>query len=812
MIAPYFFDALGVLRTLELLQANRYYGAELFFTHVVDYGYSKTLDEALTQWGGEEAVLRAVVRVVRRERPEMIISRFRGNRLDGHGHHQAAGLIAQQAFDAAADPDRFPEQIAGGLRPWQPKKLYLSNHRPARRPGDKDLATLVVDAGVYDPLLGRSYAQIAGEGLGYQRSQGTAKRARPAGPYRRYYHLAKTSLPGYAAQWEASFVDGLESSILGMAQLAGAPVPAWLNAGLSQMHTAVEAAVSAFDAHAPGKTTLPLAEGLTATRSLLEHVARSSLLADAKDQLEFLLVRKEKQFQKALSQALGLDMEVAVVPDGMRTGPFAAFTTLPTFNHAIPGQTFDARIRVVNRSGVDVIPVQAVLSVPPGWGATASPVSQAWLKENGEMTVRFRVQVPDNAEPTRPYWHRESIEEAVYTIGDKAHFTYPFPPPPVWGVVRLSVAGVTFAVQEPLRVTRYDPQMGGVRHALTVVPAISVRFPVAHGVLPIGQREYEVSVVVRSNVKDAVQGTVRLNLPAGWRSVPASRPFSFDKEDEEATFGFKVVPAFDVHEDAYTIEAVASYVGKAYTEGFITVAAPDVGRFNLYRAAKHVLRGVDVNVAAGLRVGYVMGSGDEIPQSLAQLGVYPVMLGPSDLASADLNPYDTIILGVRAYAVRPDVVRYNGRLLDYVKNGGVLIVQYQTPEYDNNYGPYPYTQTRRPEEVSEEDAAITILDPQNPIFQKPNKITTKDFDGWVEQRGSKFLKTWDPRYKALLECHDQGQSPQKGGMLYAEYGRGVYLYSAYAWYRQLPHGVPGAFRIYANMMSLGKSRASAGDN
>lgn len=813
LIAPFFFDALGVLRTLELLQSNRYYGADLFFTHVVDYGFSKTLDEALRQWGGEEAVLRAVVRVVRRERPDIVMSRFRGDSRDGHGHHQAAGLIAQQVFDAAADSNRFPEQIAEGLRPWQPKKLYVNNLRRAFWPEDQERATLVVDTGLYDPLLGRSYAQIAGEGIGYQRSQGLAGRARPVGTYHRYYQLAKTALPGYAAQREDTFFDGMDTSIPGIAQLAGAQAPAWLSTGLGQMHTAVEAAVGKFDARAPEKTVPSLAAGLTATRKLLERVERASLAVDATDQIQFLLARKEQQFQKALSQALGLHVAVAVDPDELPTGRFAALTTLPTFNHAIPGQNFSAHIRVVNRSSVDVTPTQAALSVPSGWSATASPVpNQTPLRDNGEMMARFRVQVAANAEPTRPYWHRASIQEAIYTIDPQAHFTYPFPPPPVWGVVQLSVAGVAFAVKAPLRVTRRDPLTGTVRPALTVVPAISVRIPAAHGVLPIDKRDYDMSVVVRSNVKGPAQGTVRLNLPAGWSSVPASLPFSFDKEDEEGSFGFEVKPASDVHQKAYTIGAIASYEGKEYAEGFVTVTAPDVDRFNLYRAAKHDLRVVDVNVAAGLRVGYVMGSGDDIPQSLAQLGVQPTMLGPMDLATANLHPYDTIILGVRAYAVRPDVKTHNGRLLDYVKNGGVLIVQYQTPEYDHNYGPYPYSQTKRPEEVSEEDAVVTILEPQHPIFQVPNQITTRDFDGWVEQRGSKFLKAWDPRYQALLECHDTGQKPQQGGMLYAEYGKGVYIYSAYAWYRQLPHGVPGAFRLFANMISLGKRHATAGDN
>ena len=366
-------------------------------------------------------------------------------------------------------------------------------------------------------------------------------------------------------------------------------------------------------------------------------------------------------------------------------------------------------------------------------------------------------------------------------------FTYPLPPPPVWGVARLSASGVAFTVTEPLRITRRDPRTGPSHPALAVVPAISVRFPVAQGVLPIGKQDYEAPVIVRSNVKGPAQGEVRLKLPAGWSSAPASHTFAFANEDEEAAFDFTVQPAADVRQEVYAIEAVATYEGKTYAEGFVTVSAPDVGRFNFYRPARHELRGVDVKIAADLRVGYVMGSGDDIPQSLALLGVQPDMLSPADL-TADLKQYDTIILGVRAYAARPDVKTYNGLLLDYVKNGGVLIVQYQTQEFDHNYGPYPYSQTRRPEEVSEEDAIVTILEPAHPIFQSPNLITTRDFDGWVEQRGSKFMKEWDARYTALLECHDQGQAPQRGGMLYAEYGKGVYIYAAYAWYRQLPHG------------------------
>ena len=811
LIAPFFFDALGIFRTLELLESDRYYGAKQFFSRVVDYGFSKTLDEALVKWGGEENVLRDVVRVVRRERPDVIIARFRGDPHDGHGNHQTAGLMAQLVFEAAGDPNRFPEQIAEGLRPWQPKKLYMNNIRPDFRPEDKDAWTLVVNSGDYDPILGRSYVQISRHGLSLQRSQGPAGHPQPAGPYRTYYRMLRAAQPGYSPERENSFLEGLDTSIAGIASHAGHNPPAWLVAGLKNISDAVEAAFAQFDPRALEKTAKPLTEGLQATRKLIREVTGSSLGDAARDHILFLLNRKEKQFQAALENALALDFEALIEPDELPTGPFAEFATVTTFNHAIPGQSFAARVRLVNRSWLEVRPTGVEIRVPPGWSATPETVELKPLGYNDVMSVRFRVQVANNAEPTRPYWHRDSIEEAVYKIEKPEQHTYPFPTPVAWGMVKLEVLGTPIEMKQSLRVTLREAQYGTIRPPLAVVPAITVRFPVEQGIIPVGRSQYRISVVVHSSVKGQVEGTVRLRLPMGWGSTPESAGFSFAKEDEEAPFDFLLSIPAGFQEQTYTIQAVATHNGREYTEGYVTVTARDLGRFNLYRAAKHNVRGVDVKVAQSLRLGYVMGSGDDIPQSLELLGIRPDMLGPADLAATDLDRYDAIILGVRAYAVRPDVKTYNGRLLQYVKNGGVLIVQYQTPEYDNNYGPYPYSMTQSPEEVSEEDSPITILEAQNPVFNQPNKITLRDFEGWVEERGSKFLKSWDPRYAPLLETHDKNQQPQKGGMVYARYGKGVYIYTAYAWYRQLPHAVPGAFRIYANMISLRKTLPAQGE-
>jgi hypothetical protein len=267
---------------------------------------------------------------------------------------------------------------------------------------------------------------------------------------------------------------------------------------------------------------------------------------------------------------------------------------------------------------------------------------------------------------------------------------------------------------------------------------------------------------------------------------------------------FQVTPR-NLKEQPYQITAMAEYGGHHYTEGYEVTGYPTLRPYYLYKPATYKTSGVDVKVAPGLKIGYVMGSGDDVPSSLEHLGIKVSFLAPADIASGDLGKYDVILFGVRTYAAREDLRTYNNRILDYVKNGGVLIVQYNTPEFDHNFGPYPYTMGSNPEEVTDEASKVDILAPSNPVFNWPNKISEKDFSGWVEERGSKWMKSWDAHYEALLETHDEGQPPQKGGFLYTKYGKGIYIYNAYAFYRELPEGVPGAYRIMANMISLAKN-------
>jgi hypothetical protein len=310
--------------------------------------------------------------------------------------------------------------------------------------------------------------------------------------------------------------------------------------------------------------------------------------------------------------------------------------------------------------------------------------------------------------------------------------------------------------------------------------------------------------VVHSNVKGPAKGALKLELPSGWRSTPESAEFSTSQEGDDLSVTFQVTPGH-LAEKSYEITAVASYSGKSYREGYQLTGYNGLRPYFLFTSSTYRTTGVDVRVAPGLKVGYIMGSGDDVPASLEHLGIKVSFLTAGDLAGGDLSKYDVIILGVRTYAVRDDLRTYNNRLLDYVKNGGVVIVEYNTPEYDHNYGPYPYVMSNNPEEVTDESSKVDILAPSNPVFNWPNKISENDFRGWAEERGSKWMQSWDSHYEALLSTQDPDQAPQKGGLLYAKYGKGIYIYNAYAFYRQLPEGVPGAYRIFANMMSLPKN-------
>ncbi len=797
LIGPELYDALGILRTEELLASGRYYSVDQFFTRVTDFGFSKRIDETLEHWGREN-VLRDMVRVVRMYRPEVIVSRFHGKARDGHGNHQTAGLMSPEVFRAAADPTRFPEHFAEGLRPWQVKKLYFSVR-------ENEPATLKFDVGEYDTLLGRSYREVAREGLSHQRSQGAGQVRAPSGSAFSAVQLVETVVP--KVETERSVFDGLDITLPGMAKLAGTSVN--LTTELTELQTQVDEALKKFDARQPWHVAPHMVSGLRTTRSLIEKVRGAQIEATAKDQLLFLLGNKETEFVDATNKALGIAMEVLVDTERAADGGGQfSFQPRETFGVAIPGQQFTLTASVVNRSQVKVEPVELTLRVPKGWRVSTLGNDVRPLGYNERASAKFEVAVSNDAEYTRPYWSRASeFRDHLYTIDKPEHLNLPFAPPDVIGVFTYRVDGLTFTRTQPAQTVFVDRPRGEQRRLLTVAPAISVAVSPGIGVIPVeaAQPTYTVRVNVLNNVKGAASGNVRLRPPDGWTVSPAQSSFTLTHEKEVQSFTFRVSIPRITPGTNYKVQAVAEYNGQEYTEGYQVIAQRDLEPRHLYRPAMVELRGVDVKVAPGLKVGYVMGVGDEIPKALEQIGVNVQMLGPQDLAAANLDQFDAIIVGIRASAVRDDYKAHNRRLLDYVEKGGNLIVQYQTQEFDAApYGPHPSKLTPRAEEVSEEDAKVEILDPANPIFNWPNKITAAEFDGWVEERGSKFMTTWDERYRPLLVSNDREQAPQRGGMLQSQYGRGTYTYAAYAFYRQLPAGVAGAYRLFANMISLRK--------
>jgi LmbE family N-acetylglucosaminyl deacetylase len=794
LIGPELYDALGMLRTEELLAAGRYYGVDQMFTRVADFGFSKRLDETLAYWG-REVVLGDVVHAIRMYRPDILISRYHGTPRDGHGHHQAAGLVSIEAFKAAADPNRFPEHLQEGLLPWRVKKLYLGVRE------SEPIATLNIDVGAYNPLVGKSYREIARDGLSQQRSQGAGRvRAAPGSSLSRVM-LADSAIP--KVENAQSLFDGIDTTLLGIAQLAGATsfLPA-----LTEISHHVEAALSKLDALQPWGVASELAAGTKATRALIEKVKASSLEAATKGHVLFLLGNKEQEFNDAMHKALGLVMEVLVDPERASEGSASFSAPRATFQVAIPGQRFALTLRVTNRSPVQLERGEAGMARPQGWEVIEKTPASDLPVNNSTLRAQFEVQVPDNAAYTRPHWSRANEwRDHIYQIHTPQYLHLPFAPPELFGVFSYEVEGVRFVLSRPVQTVYMDPPWGEQRRLLTVAPAINIAIAPRVRVVPIAAAptSVSVSVTVANNVKGDAAGKVTLRLPDGWTATPAEHNFTFTHEGATSNFSFTVSVPPAATDTEYKIHAVAEYGGRTYTEGYQIIAHRELEPRHLYRPATMEVRGMDVQVAPNLSVGYVMGVGDEVPQALAQIGVQVTMLGANDLANGDLDQFDAIIIGIRALAVRHDLKTYGRRLLDYTARGGNLIYQYQTQEFDAApYGPYPYKLTARPEEVSEEDAKVTILAPAHPVFHWPNTITEADFHGWVVERGSKWMTTWDERYTPLLESHDRQQPPQQGGLLYAQYGQGTFVYAAYAFYRQLPAGVQGGYRLFANLISL----------
>jgi LmbE family N-acetylglucosaminyl deacetylase len=795
------FDVLGVLRTLELTASDRYYGVEQRFTRVADFGFSKSADETFQKWNGHEVALADIVRVIRTFRPDVLVSRFQGSSRDGHGNHQASGTVTREAFRAAADPNKFPEQIKEGLLPWQAKKFYFDNVCPFRsNECAPENYTVKLPTGEKDSLLGMSYAQFAMEGLKHQLSQGAGGWSIDAGPHYSFYRLVDSVLPPTAGKdgHERDFFDGIDTSLPGLASRLGsdeAKVP-WLRAELVRLASDVEAAKKSETQEA---AATPLLDGLQQVTALIARVSSEKQLADI-ERRELLgqLREKQAQFAQAANLALGISVS-AMVDSPVAPAPEDAFM-------AVPGQTFGVTA-VFQNLGKKAISFQGfVLDLPAGskMAATSSTVSTIGPAQSA--TAKFRVTVPDDAAYTRPYWHRNDPEtEALNLIDDARYATLPFPPASFHVRVNYSDDGHKGSTQNVIRVAFKDSEGHEQRRALAVAPALSVAIDPTSLVVPLGQHGARtVKVSVRSQVSGQAATSVKLAAPQGWQVEPSVQRVTLDKAGESKECEFKVTPSA-TREGRSALKATAEYQGKAYSEGFTVVTRDDLNTFYYYQPAVQRVSVVDVTVPANLKVGYIMGAGDEIPTVLGQLGIDVRLLPAEKLASEDLSQYKTIVIGIRAYDTQKELADNNKKLLDFVRAGGTLLVQYETDIGNFNSGQFtPYPAMLGRGRVSVEDAAVDILAPKDSVFHVPNEITARDFEGWVQERGLYFIDKWDDKYTPLLGSHDPGEEELKGGLLRASYGKGTYIYTGYAFFRQLPAGVPGALRLYVNLLAAGQ--------
>ena len=759
-IGPQLFDALGLIRTEELLAANRYYGVDQqYFTNAADYGFSKQLTEAFEKWD-RQTLLRDVVRIVRAERPTILLSRFQGTDQDGHGQHQAAAAMAMAAFEYAGNATMFPEQLAQGLRPWTPKKLLLGGQR------ETDDWSVRIDTGEFNPVLGDSYENIARRGLSLQRSQNGGRFTPVTGPNWVYYRRGDLSTA--TSPREGSIHDGLETSIEAVAGRNGKAID-----------EAVAKAIAAFSMTDPSLSVPALAEGLKLTRE--------AMLGSNDPNAKPVLAIKEQQFQDAINAAVAARLTATTNPV-MMTAP-------------VPGQSFAVDVRFAMHGGRASQPT-LTLAGDPGWTVATDGADGA-----DRMTRRFRTTLaPNVALSTKPHFFRDGLQQPRYLLRDGRYFGMPASPPPLMAVARYAVGDVPVELRVPVTREESKAPYGAANRTVRTVPRIAINTSPSNAILPLGSSApLEIEVALVHNADSPSNGQVTLRLPEGWTSKPGSQAFSFSRAGERVAFRFAVRPGV-IDARTYEIDAVAIDGLGEYREGYEVIDHRDLEVRYLYRDATTTVRGINVTTVAGQKVGYVMGIGDTVPSHLQQLGAQVTLLGERDLAGANLAQFDTIITGTRAYAVREDLKTYNARLIDYVKAGGNMVVLYNTQEFvPNTFAPFPGELPRTAEEVSEEDSPVNFLARNHQALNWPNRITPQDFEGWVEQRGSKFFTRWDLAYTPIISTNDRNQPPQSGGWLTARVGKGTWTYFAYALHRQLPYGVAGAYRIAANLLALNKT-------
>lgn len=734
-------EQLGVIRTQELIAARRVDGGEQYFSRARDFGFSKDSADTLQRWDRQQVVA-DIVRVIRQFRPDIVVTRFSPVPGGTHGHHTASAILALEAFKLAGDPNAFRDEL-GRLPPWQPKRILWNSWTPPGSTAPTAADTLQLDCGGFDPLLGESFGEIGARGRSMHKSQGEG-RTGTRGPAPENFTL----LAGEPATRDIlDGVDGTWGRIPGGAALA--PM--------------IDELIARFDPYEPARSVPALLE----IRRRLAELAADPLVELKRTQLDHIL-----------QSCLGLFVET-VVPDAQ----------------VVPGEELKLRHTAVLRSS---IPVQW-LGVRYASLGTEASVESIGLAENQPANRTGTPKLPANTAVSQPYWLRSAGSEGMFAVEDHSLIGRA-ENPPVFPVEHVfAIGGQTLVVfDEPVQVIN-DPVRGEIRRRLDVIPPVSLGWPQSLELFSPGAAK---SVVVEiTAARPGARGTVELSAPDGWRATPLSQPFSIARAGDQARFTFEVT-APD-HAATGFLRATAVVDGKRYDHARVEIRYDHIPAQLLQPPAE--LKAVSLELATrGHQIGYLPGAGDLVGESLSRMGYAVTTLSNGALAPENLRRFDAIVIGVRAFNTRGDLDSRMPALFDYAEQGGTLIVQYNTAYglQSTRFAPYALELSR--DRVTDANAAVTLLEPDHPVFTTPNRITPADFAGWVQERARFVPRSWAPEFTPLVSMSDPGEPPLRGTLLVARHGRGYVVHTSLSWFRELPAGVPGAYRLFANLVSLGK--------
>ena len=740
LVGPEIQESLGIIRTQELLGARAVDGGEQFFSRANDFGYSKSVDETLEVWD-KGKILSDVVYVIRKFRPDIIITRFPPDERAGHGHHTSSAVLAKASFDITGNPEMYPEQLKY-VDPWQPKRIFINTGRWWNNTISEDTPGVVtIDAGKYNSLLGESYTEIAARSRSSHKSQGFGATG-SRGQQIEYLELMAGD------QAERTALEGIDLT--------------WNRIeGGNKIGEKITESMETFDIGNPQA----IVEDLLEVREMIIN------LED-----EYWKENKQKQIDQLIRNCLGLHIG------------FLADT-----HYATAGTDVSIKLEVVNRSKFAVTLEE--LSV--GEISMNKEVRELATGENNKIVEERILHLPANMTSSQPYWLKKKGTYGTYNVSDQLLIGTPENKPAVSATATVVIAGKKLKLKVPLMYHWNDPVKGEQYKPFVILPPVTVN--VAQSVyIYKDNTPKEINVVVKAF--EDVSGTVSAQLPQGWNSEPANANITL-KKGEERGISFIVNPPSNQQVGNVIFQVKTG--DDTYSQSYVEIEYDHIPAQTYLPAAEAKLVKLDVKTK-GTNIGYIQGAGDDVPGALRNMGYVVEELDEENMAADILAKYDAIVLGIRALNTNERSQHYMPTLLEYTKNGGTLVIQYNTNFRlkTKEFAPYPITLSR--DRVSEEDAEVTILKPDHPVLNTPNKITQGDFNGWVQERGLYFPNKWDEKYEAVLSMNDKGETPKEGSLLIAKYGEGHYVYSGLSWFRELPAGVPGAYRLLANILSLGE--------